>query len=1142
VAIDVGTFKGEAPRIAPRLLPNDMGQYSGNARLLSGNLESWKDFTTSTTQTINANPLTIYYLNDQAWLTWNTTGVFAGPVVAAATLPTTEYWGDIASNGTLFACASRGGTGNVATSPDGLNWTLHAGAIASTDGWECMCYGNGKFVAFGSGGGAGRVATSTDGVTWAIPSAPNTGAYSCCAGNGYWLGVSNSGGGTPLTWSSDGVTWAGHSQPLSTNSQASAFGGGKFCIMGVGTSPQSATSTDAQTWTVSSGTVPTITGGWAAMAYGNGVFVAVSSSGQSATSSDGLTWTTHSVTAGSALTWIAFNGTYFVAGSTSTITAYYSANGVTWTSFSLTSGTPTWLAIAALGSTFAVVSGGAIYNQAQQITFGYLQYPITLPAIEVDVAKMAIAGDSSYRTIFCGTDVPRFTDLGLATGLVDGSSHPITGSSTLGSSTGPYPVYSRKLGVPNPTVAIANPTFVPAAPGASAVTITETFDSAVKWNLNSVPGIANTAIVVSGGNPGACLTARGINYAEAFGWKTQSILNTSPVTMAVQFSYQRLAYDYLLYTYCDFFFSLDSGASGSVVRLHTTAAGIDVIWAPVNSGVIGTPIATVSIASGSIPGWTVDADPNWTGAFGAGSWYSATLVITPAANPATASVTLTIKHGATLVLTQTQAGMPNAGAGYGMGCTQVSGQPMPDWAEVWFDNLVLTGTGPQTGTASLEATSYLYTLVNDLGQESGPSPAMTTADGSGVITRPLGQGVSVNLPGTLAATGVDTTYFQGGTSFIPTTQIAPNTSIPSPSMNLYRAVTGSTGTSFLLVAANIPFSGGSSTTYVDSIADAALSEQIVSLLWSPPPTTMLGILALPNGIYAGFHGNQLDLSDQGVPHAYPINYRLTFDWDIVGIEAIDSTVVVCTKKYPYLCAGTVPSAYSQTKASYPYACASKQSIQYLKSVGVVFATFEGLVAIAGPGNEKLLTESLFSKDEWLALNPASMRAAINDNRYFCWYTTVSGTKGGFYIDVNSAGSGKVSLAFHALARYNDPLTDTLYEVLDYTTTGTALGVIVGFNTSGSAQLPYVWKSKQFFVPWPTAYQFCRISADSYVSLTLNLFADGVQYGGNIAVTSQTEFTLPPPPNGECYKYFEFSLAGTDKVNRVQFAEDISEFS
>lgn len=658
---------------------------------------------------------------------------------------------------------------------------------------------------------------------------------------------------------------------------------------------------------------------------------------------------------------------------------------------------------------------------------------------------MAIGGDLSYRTMFCGTDAPRFTDIGLASGLLDGSGNPVTGSAAVAPgalpSGGPFPVYSRKLGVPSPTLPISNPTLVPAAPGASAVTITETFDSPVDWNLVSVPGNALAQTVVSGGNPGGCMTTRAINNTEAFGWKTEAILNTSPVQMDIDFAYQRLANDYLLYSTVDFFFGLDSGASGSVVRVNTQATGVNVNWMAVNNGVIGSLIGTLFIPSGSIPTWTTDLDPNWTGPFVGGQWNHATLVITPATNPATCGVTLTLKHGATTILTSTQAGMPNAGSGYGGGCAQIGGQPFPDWAEVWFDNVVLAGTGPVPSTAALEATTYLYTLVNDLGEESGPSPAMVTADGSGTITRPIGQGVSVSLPGTLALAGVDQTYFQGGTAHIPTTQISPNTSIPSPSMNLYRDVTGSSGTQFLLVAANLPFSGGGSTIYVDSTPDSALSEALQSLLWAPPPTGMLGGLALPNGIYAGFVGNQLCLSAQGIPHAYPIEYRLTFDFPIVGIQNIDNTIVVCTTNFPYLCAGQTPDNYSQTKASYPYACASKKSIQFLQNVGVVFATYEGIVAIAGPGLERVITKDLFTKKEWLALNPQSMIAAVNDNRYFVFYdaTSIGGSNGGFYLDLQpqspypgipSMVSGKCSLAFHASARYSDPLSDNLYLVLD----------------------------------------------------------------------------------------------------------------
>jgi hypothetical protein len=1059
MALDVGTFKGEAPRIAPRLLPNDMGQLSTNARLISGNLEAWKDFTSSTTQQIQPNPITIYYLDDQLWLTWGGTS----PVKLLM------HFDDVAGN----------------TWIDVFGHTV----IDQTSCGPGFTQEN-SVVLFGAG--------SVEGFNYCLNLEVTSGISDFNFGTGdFTIEVA-------MQWTNDinVFIWSQANYPNPNLQFQFTSGTGFTMALGAGTQTVAYTTDVFNTWHR---------------------FCYMRKSGSCYIFVDGV-----------------------VIGSYADPSNY--GGGVL-----------------SNPDIFQVLSPtlGNFYCDELRVS-AIAQYPITgytvatsaftdVPGgsgnVEVDVAKMAIGGDTSYRTIFCGTDVPRFTDLGLASGLVDGSGHPITGSSSLQSgalpSGGPFPIYSRKLGVPNPLVAIASPKLVPAGPGANALTITETFDGATQWNLvDGQPGFGIADIPLTGGNPGACLNTRAIGGNLAYGWKTFGIENTDASTVQVDFAYQRNNYDYEQQTTLTFFCCLDSSVSGTLINLQVEPSGINWNTQAINSGAYGGIIQTGSIASVSIPTWVADpsGDPNWTGPWRNNHWYTATLTITPQANPNVCQITLVIMDGSTTVLTITSnANLPNAGPGFGFGCTVPAGFSMPYWAEINFDNLIINGTGPATTPASIEATSYLYTLVNDLGEESGPSPAMTTADGTGVIQRPAGQGVQVTLPGTLAATGVDVSYFYGGTTYIPTTQIPPNASIPSPSMNLYRAVTGSSGTSFLLVEANIPFSGGSSTVYVDSVADAALSEEIASLLWSPPDTSMVGILALPNGIYAGFHGNELDLAVQAIPHAWPIEYRLNFDWDIVGIEAIDSTIVVCTKKFPYLCSGNTPDAYSSTKASYPYACASKRSIKYLKGIGVVFATFEGLVAIAGPGIEKLITESLFSKDEWLALNPSSMIADVNDNRYFCWYTTVGGTKGGFYIDVNDGAAGKVSMGQHVIARYNDPLTDTLYEVLDYSSTGTTTGIIVGFNTAASTLMPYTWKSKQFFLPWPTAYQFCRVSADSYASLTLNLFADGTQYGGNITITSQTEFSLPLPPNGVCFKYFEFELIGTDKVNRVQFVEDIEEF-
>jgi hypothetical protein len=787
-------------------------------------------------------------------------------------------------------------------------------------------------------------------------------------------------------------------------------------------------------------------------------------------------------------------------------------------------------------------------------------------ASEIDVAKEAIAGDTSWRTIFCGFDVPRFTDLGLASGLTS-SGNPVTGSSTVANNAGPYPIYYRKLGVSNPTLA-PSASLVPAAAGSNAVNYLDTFDNPTQWNLPANTPNTGGAFVVVGGNPGAYMQVQSIGGATAIASKQFAVDQTAPFTVQTDFSFIRAFNARLQPSDFIFFVGLDTSVSGTAILLENQLGGVNVRFASISNGVIGPNLSTTFIASGSIPTWHTDADPTFTGFLQSTQWAHITIVVTPVTGATTsAGIAITVKVGATTAFTASATGMPVAGPGAGVG-TFAPPESYPDWLQMKVDNFQVSGTGPAAATSNLSTTTYLYTLVNDLGEESGPSPVLLNTDGSTTITRPIGQGVQINLPATLVGSGADQTYFQVNPgTFIPSVQL--NGITPSPSINLYRAVTGSSGTQLLLVTANVAFGedrtvnttgststfGNPNTIVIDNLPDASLSQVIPSLftlpgtsiqgIWAPPPTNMLGILALPNSIYAGFAGNNLCLSAQGIPHAWPLVYQLTFDYDIVAIQNVDTTVVVLTKNFPYLCSGNTPDNYSQTKATYPYACASKRSAKYLKGVGVVFASYEGLVAIAGVGNEKLLTEGLFSKREWLALNPQSMIADINDGRYFCFYTTAGGAQGGFYIDVQDSGAGKVSLGFHATARYNDPLTDILYLVPDFVDPAIPIGVptqqIAAFDQPTQPPLPYVWKSKQFYVQSPTCFRYGRITGDSYANTVLTLFGDGSQYG-TVTVTGQTEFPLPQPPNGTFNRYFEFQIAGTDTIDRVQLVEDIEEMT
>src|SRR5262245_6890279 len=82
--LDISSWRGTAPRVAPRLLPDNAGSRVINARLQSGDLESWRQFF-ETKVLANIDPVeTIYLLNDK-WLSWEADVDVARGVIAGDT-------------------------------------------------------------------------------------------------------------------------------------------------------------------------------------------------------------------------------------------------------------------------------------------------------------------------------------------------------------------------------------------------------------------------------------------------------------------------------------------------------------------------------------------------------------------------------------------------------------------------------------------------------------------------------------------------------------------------------------------------------------------------------------------------------------------------------------------------------------------------------------------------------------------------------------------------------------------------------------------------------------------------------------------------------------------------------------------------
>ncbi|MGN6527436.1 MAG: hypothetical protein ACTHL8_13700 [Burkholderiaceae bacterium] len=243
--------------------------------------------------------------------TW-TTGSYPSLVDSTqwANAFTTTPSGDVLMLGTY---------GLAATSSDLVTWTP-VGQSDHGDSWFQAAYANGTFVALDDNG---RTWNSTDGRGWAAGTLSDPdGVEFLVAANGRFFVGDDAGN---LRTSPDGVTWTTQTPGLANRLFGVAWGNGLYVAVGDG---GIATSPDGSTWTVVS-TSTSSDPGYAAVAYGAGLFVASDTSQHVLTSPDGVHWTTGTTDFGEIVDGIAYGPSGFVA--KTFLETWHSADGLSWT-------------------------------------------------------------------------------------------------------------------------------------------------------------------------------------------------------------------------------------------------------------------------------------------------------------------------------------------------------------------------------------------------------------------------------------------------------------------------------------------------------------------------------------------------------------------------------------------------------------------------------------------------------------------------------------------------------------------------------------------------------------------------------------------------------------------------------------------
>lgn len=263
---------------------------------------------------------------------------------------------------------------------------------------------------------------------------------------------------------------------------------------------------------------------------------------------------------------------------------------------------------------------------------------------------------------------------------------------------------------------------------------------------------------------------------------------------------------------------------------------------------------------------------------------------------------------------------------------------------------------PPAGSDYVRA--YVYTFVSEFGEESGPSPP-TLATGNA---------------GTWAISGMQT--------------VVPDASQRSITLKrIYRTVPGQNSSLFFFID-EIPVGDA---TYNDDVTDdeAALNNVLESTNFAEPLSDLEGFVVMPGGYLVGWKGRRLVFSEPYRPHAWPAEYELATEFEIVGLVVWGATLIIGTRSNPYIGQGTTPAAFTMQKMDAVEPCLSRRGM-VATVVGAYYPSSNGL-ALVNTSGLQIITRDILTKDEWhTRYSPENLYAAQFGLQYIAFVNSSFG--------------------------------------------------------------------------------------------------------------------------------------------------------
>lgn len=439
---------------------------------------------------------------------------------------------------------------------------------------------------------------------------------------------------------------------------------------------------------------------------------------------------------------------------------------------------------------------------------------------------------------------------------------------------------------------------------------------------------------------------------------------------------------------------------------------------------------------------------------------------------------------------------------------------------VGVPNVAADSTNPYEGLGVQESRAYVYTWVSAFGEEGPPSPPTLYDGWSGD-------------PWIVQVTA-------------PTTPDLTNRDLSK--VRIYRTVTGVGGSTTYFFVAELDIS---QTVYTDTLPSTTVASGnlLESVFYEAPPADLEGMVAMPNGIIAGWRDNEIWFSEPFLPHAWPSPYTIATEYPIVGMGVIGQTLIVCTTGSPYAVSGVNPATMTMSRIAVNEPCLSRASIISTPQ-GVAYASPNG-VAMAVPGAVSVVTRNIITKDLWLDpgdfLSVPSLRAALLNGNYYAWGSVLpggfqtdafqtdafvqedfTGSYHGAFVDISNPRVSWVNLRSE-VPTYNcfaDQWTGEVFVIRD----GKVYWLDLAKNR---ARQSYVWRSKIFETPNRRNFEAMRVwFNDTGGESVVRVYADNVLRFTRPMLTSGEFMRLP---SGFKAQLWEVEIEGSHNVTMIEMA-------